>query len=63
MATGSPEAIIEFPCPLFGYTSCTQNFGYLQFDPRILEIEGLTVPTIILSDRPAFPYLRSSFVL
>ena len=39
------------------YTSCTQNFHALQFNPTLLELTTLPLPTMSLSVRPAFPYL------
>jgi hypothetical protein len=60
MVTGSRVGIIEPHAPCSGYKSCTQNFDDLQFKPGLLELASLTLPTMTLSDRPAFPYLVKS---
>jgi hypothetical protein len=60
MNAGSRIGAIELWCPVFGVYILHQNFGALQFDPRLLELASLTLPTMTLSVRPAFPYLVES---
>jgi hypothetical protein len=60
MVPGSRVGAIELHASCLGYTFCTQNFYDLQFDPRLVELASLTLPTMTLSDRPTFPYLVES---
>jgi hypothetical protein len=39
------------------YTSCTEKFCALQFDPAVLELATLPLPTMSVSVRPFFPNL------
>jgi hypothetical protein len=43
MTAGSPPMHYRTPMPHVRITSCIQNSGYLQFDPRLLQLASLTL--------------------
>jgi hypothetical protein len=50
MNAGSRIGAIELWCPVFRVYILHQNFSDLQFDPRLLELASLPLPTMTLSD-------------